>query len=44
MAGYIGNTTQSDIMKLYFNATAIANIADNAAASPNCSAASAGVH
>lgn len=29
------NTTENNIMKLYFNATAIANIADNAASSPN---------
>lgn len=27
-------TTDNDILKLYFNATAIANIADNAASSP----------
>jgi hypothetical protein len=32
--GSIGNTFENDIMKLIFNATAIANIADNAAASP----------
>lgn len=30
----IGNTFENDLMKLIFNATAIANIADNAAASP----------
>lgn len=30
----IGNTTENDILKLYFNATAIANIADNAASTP----------
>jgi hypothetical protein len=29
-----GNTFENDILKLIFNATAIANIADNAAASP----------
>ncbi len=29
-----GNTYENDILKLTFNATAIANIADNAAASP----------
>lgn len=29
-----GNTFENDLMKLIFNATAIANIADNAAASP----------
>lgn len=29
-----GNTFENDILKLVFNATAIANIADNAAASP----------
>lgn len=34
MAGYIANVTQTNILKLYFNATAIANIADNAATSP----------
>lgn len=33
MAG-LGNTTENDLAKLYFNATAIANIADNAASSP----------
>lgn len=33
MAGF-GDTTENDILKLYFNATAIANIADNAASSP----------
>lgn len=30
-----GNTLENDILKLLFNATAIANIADNAASSPN---------
>jgi hypothetical protein len=30
----IGNTTENDILALYFNATAIATIADNAASSP----------
>ena len=30
----IGNTTENDILLLYFNATAIANVADNAATSP----------
>jgi hypothetical protein len=30
----IGNTFENDVMKLIFNATAIANIADNAASSP----------
>lgn len=30
-----GNTLENDLLKLIFNATAIANIADNAAASPN---------
>jgi hypothetical protein len=29
-----GNTFENDVMKLVFNATAIANIADNAASSP----------
>jgi hypothetical protein len=29
-----GNTFENDLMKLIFNATAIANLADNAAASP----------
>lgn len=29
-----GNTYENDLLKLIFNATAIANIADNAAASP----------
>ena len=29
-----GNTFENDILKLIFNATAIANIADNAASSP----------
>ena len=29
-----GATTDNDLLKLYFNATAIANMADNAAASP----------
>lgn len=33
MAG-LGNTFQSDLLKLIFQATAIANIADNAASSP----------
>lgn len=33
MAGF-GDTFENDLMKLIFNATAIANIADNAAASP----------
>lgn len=33
MAG-LGNTTENDLWLLYFNATAIANIADNAASSP----------
>src|SRR5690349_4653937 len=32
--GSIGNTAENDIMKLLFNATAITNIADNAASSP----------
>lgn len=32
--GSIGNTFENDLQKLIFNATAIANIADNAAASP----------
>jgi hypothetical protein len=35
MAGGKGNTTSNNILKLIFNATAWANIADNAAASPN---------
>jgi hypothetical protein len=30
----IGNTFENDLLKLIFNATAIANIADNAASSP----------
>ena len=30
-----GNTFENDILKLIFNATAIANLADNAASSPN---------
>lgn len=30
----LGNTFENDLLKLLFNATAIANIADNAAASP----------
>lgn len=30
----IGNTFENDLLKLIFNATAIANIADNAATSP----------
>ena len=34
MAGYKGATFDNDLLKLIFNATAIANIADNAAASP----------
>lgn len=33
MAGF-GDTFENDLLKLIFNATAIANIADNAAASP----------
>src|SRR5689334_12539064 len=33
MAG-LGNTFENDLWKLIFNATAIANIADNAASSP----------
>jgi hypothetical protein len=32
--GSIGNTFENDLMKLVFTATAIANIADNAASSP----------
>lgn len=32
--GSIGNTFENDLMKLIFNATAISNIADNAASSP----------
>lgn len=32
--GSIGNTFENDLMKLIFNATAIANVADNAASSP----------
>ena len=31
---FFGDTTRNDILLLYFNATAIANIADNAASSP----------
>lgn len=31
---FFGDTTRNDLLKLYFNATAIANIADNAATSP----------
>lgn len=34
MAGYKGNTFQSDLLKLIFQATAMANVADNAASSP----------
>lgn len=30
----IGDTTENDLLKLIFNATAIANVADNAATSP----------
>jgi hypothetical protein len=30
----IGNTTENDLLKLLFNATAIANVADNASSSP----------
>lgn len=30
----IGNTFENDLLKLIFNATAIANVADNAASSP----------
>lgn len=30
----IGNTTENDILNLYYSATAIANVADNAASSP----------
>jgi hypothetical protein len=30
-----GNTFENDLMKLFFQGTAIANLADNAAASPN---------
>lgn len=33
----MGNTTENDILALYFTAVAIANIADNAASSPNTS-------
>lgn len=29
-----GDTTENDLLKLYWNATAIANLADNAASSP----------
>lgn len=35
----IGNTFENDLQKLIFNATAIANIADNAAASPDTNVA-----
>jgi hypothetical protein len=31
---FFGDTTRNDLLKLYFNATAIANIADNAASAP----------
>lgn len=31
----MGNTMENDLLKLIFNATAIANIADNAGSSPN---------
>lgn len=34
MAGGIADTFENDLMKLIFNATAIANIADNASSSP----------
>lgn len=34
MSGYKGATFCDDLLKLFFNATAIANIADNAATSP----------
>jgi hypothetical protein len=34
MSGYKGNTWANNLQKLTFNATAIANIADNAATSP----------
>lgn len=34
-AGGFGTTTANDILKLYATATAIANIADNAASTPN---------
>lgn len=34
MAGGIGSTFGNDLLKLIFNATAIANIADNASSSP----------
>jgi len=34
MGASLGNTTENDLMKLIFNATAIANLADNAASSP----------
>ena len=34
MAGGKGNTFDNDLLKLIFNATAIANMADNAASSP----------
>lgn len=35
MAGNKGTTFDNDLMKLIFNATAIGNLADNAAISPN---------
>jgi hypothetical protein len=35
MARSKGNTFENDLLKLIFNATAIANLADNAASSPN---------
>src|ERR1700761_4813424 len=34
MSGYKGSTFDNDLLKLIFNATAIANICDNAASSP----------
>jgi hypothetical protein len=34
MAGYKGSTFDNDLLKLIFNAVAIANLADNAASSP----------
>lgn len=34
MSGYKGSTFDNDLLKLIFNATAIANIADNAGSSP----------
>jgi len=34
MSGYKGNTFQSDLLKLIFQATGIANLADNTASSP----------